>query len=59
LNTEVPTFVRDLLPPSSTYKSQAQLGTKIGCTNDYSVNGEEAKKDQKGEEDEEEQLEDK
>jgi hypothetical protein len=59
LNTEVRTFVRDLLPPSSTYKSQAQLGIKIGFTNDYSVNGEEMKKDQKEEEDEEEQPEDK
>jgi hypothetical protein len=52
-------FVRDLLPPSSTYKSQAPLGTKIGSTNDYFVNGEEKKKDRKEEEVEEEQLEDK
>jgi hypothetical protein len=35
------------------------LGTKIGSTNDCSVNGEETKKNQKGEEDEEQQLEDK
>ena len=53
---EVPMFVRDLLPPSSTYKSQAPLGTKIGSTNDYFVNGEEKKKDRKEEEVEEEQL---
>jgi hypothetical protein len=39
--------------------SQAQLGSKIGSTNDYSVNREETKKDQKEEEDEEQQLEDK
>jgi len=59
LNTEVLAFVRDLLTPSSTYKIQAQLVTKIGFTNDYSVNGVEMKKDQKEEEDEEEQIEDK
>lgn len=57
-NTEVSTFVRDLLHPSSTYKSQAKLGTKIGPTSDYFVNGKETIKNRKEEENEEEQPED-
>ena len=35
------------------------MGTKIGSTNDYFVNGKETKKDRKEEEDKEELLEDK
>jgi hypothetical protein len=47
LNTEVPTFVRNLSLPFSTYQSQVKLGTKIGSTNDYSVNGEEIRRSRK------------